>query len=60
MAKISIKRQNSGSFFVFFMNFSKKSKKIAEKFGSKDFLRTFAIPNENNTFETTFPNSSVG
>ena len=35
-------------------------KKFAEKFGSNDFLRTFAIPNENNTFETTFPNSSVG
>jgi hypothetical protein len=29
------------------------SKNIAEKFGSNDFLRTFAIPNENNAFEKT-------
>ena len=41
-------------------NHYKYFKFFAEKFGSKDFLRTFAIPNENNTFETTFPNSSVG
>ena len=28
---------------------------FAKRFGSNDFLRTFAIPNENNTFETKKP-----
>ena len=39
---------------------AKKLKNFAEKFGSNKILRTFAIPNETNTFETIFPNSSVG
>ena len=36
------------------------SKKITKKFGGNKKISTFAIPNENKTFETTFPNSSVG
>ena len=38
----------------------KTLKIFAKKFGGKEKLSTFAIPNENNAFETTFPNSSVG
>ena len=39
----------------------KKAKKVAKKFGGKEKMPTFAIPNEKKTFETTkFPNSSVG
>ena len=30
-------------------------KKVAEKFGGKEKMSTFAIPNENNTFETQNP-----
>ena len=39
---------------------TKNVKFFAKKFGGKEKLPTFAIPNENKTFETTFPNSSVG
>ena len=39
------------------MNFLKN---FAKKFGGNKKMSTFAIPNENKTFETTFPNSSVG
>ena len=39
----------------------KKIKFFAEKFGGKEKMTTFAIPNEKKPFETTkFPNSSVG
>ena len=33
---------------------------LTKKFGGKEILSTFAIPNENKPFATTFPNSSVG
>ena len=39
------------------MNFLKFFEK---KFGGNEKMSTFAIPNENKTFEITFPNSSVG
>jgi hypothetical protein len=35
---------------VSFLSFCKK--KSAKKFGGKEKMSTFAIPNENNTFET--------
>ena len=42
-----------GSFLRFFEINCKKCKKIAEKFGSKDILRTFAIPNEKRSVRIT-------
>ena len=40
---------------LFSLFFDKKLKKIAKKFGGNKKMSTFAIPNENKTFEKQIP-----